>query len=120
MQVADPADYDLNLNVEPGYIAVKPQLLPRIPRASMLIDYTAGYDAADPAAVPMMIRMAILVGVAHYYENRGDVPAEMPAAFYRLLDPWRLWTFAGWPPRLPAFLGGLRGAAGPGRGNHAG
>ena len=95
MQLADADDYDLNLNVEPGYIAVKPQLLPRIPQQSMVIDFTAGYDAADPAAVPMPIRMAILVGTAHYYENRGDVPAEMPAAFYRLLDPFRLWTYAG-------------------------
>ena len=95
MQLADAEDYDLNLNVEPGYIAVKPQLLPRIPQQSMVIDFTAGYDAADPAAVPMPIRMAILVGTAHYYENRGDVPAEMPAAFYRLLDPFRLWTYAG-------------------------
>jgi len=95
MQLADADDYDLNLNVEPGYIAVKPQLLPRIPQQSMVIDFTAGYDATDPAAVPMPIRMAILVGTAHYYENRGDVPAEMPAAFYRLLDPFRLWTYAG-------------------------
>jgi uncharacterized phiE125 gp8 family phage protein len=94
MQLADAEDYDLNLNVEPGYIAVKPQLLPRIPQQSMVIDFTAGYDAADPAAVPMPIRMAILVGTAHYYENRGDVPADMPAAFYRLLDPFRLWTFS--------------------------
>jgi uncharacterized phiE125 gp8 family phage protein len=95
MQAADPDDYDTNLLVEPGYVAVKPQLLPRIPQQSMSINYTAGYDDADPAAVPMPIRQAILVGTAHYYENRGDVPAEMPAAFYRLLDPYRLWTFAG-------------------------
>jgi uncharacterized phiE125 gp8 family phage protein len=95
MQIADPADYDLNLAVEPGYVAVKPTLLPRIPQQSMLIDYTAGYDAADPAAVPMPIRMAILTGVAHYYENRGDVSADLPPAFHRLLDPFRLWTFAG-------------------------
>jgi uncharacterized phiE125 gp8 family phage protein len=95
MQLADAEDYDLNLNVEPGYIAVKPQLLPRIPQQSMIIDFTAGWDAADSAAVPTPIRMALLVGVAHYYENRGDVPAEMPAAFYRLLDPFRLWSFSG-------------------------
>jgi uncharacterized phiE125 gp8 family phage protein len=95
MTVADPDDYDVNLAVEPGYVAVKPQLLPRIPQQSMIIDYTAGYADHDPAAVPMPIRMAILVGVAHYYENRGDVSAEMPPAFRRLLDPYRLWTFAG-------------------------
>jgi len=95
MQVADPDDYSLNLGVEPGYVAVKPQLLPRIPQQSMIIDYTAGYDDSDPDAVPMPIRIAIMVGTAHYYENRGDVTAEMPPAFYRLLDPYRLWTFAG-------------------------
>jgi len=95
MQIADPDDYQVNLAVEPGYVAVKPMLVPTIPGQSMVIDYTAGYDDADPAAVPMPIRMAILVGAAHYYENRGDVPAEMPKAFYRLLDPFRLWTFAG-------------------------
>ena len=95
MQIADTDDYDLNLGVEPGYVAVKPQLLPQIPQQSMIIDFTAGYDDADPDAVPMPIRQAILIGTAHYYENRGDVPAEMPAAFYRLLDPYRLWTFAG-------------------------
>ena len=61
----------------------------------MAIDFTAGYDAADPLAIPMPIRMAILVGAAHHYENRGDVSADMPPAFYRLLDPYRLWTFSG-------------------------
>jgi uncharacterized phiE125 gp8 family phage protein len=95
MRLADPEDYDLNLGVEPGYISVKPALLPRIPQQSMVIDYTAGYDAADPLVIPSPIRMAILVGTAHHYENRGDVSAEMPPAFYRLLDPFRLWTFSG-------------------------
>ncbi len=95
MRPADPEDYDLNLYVEPGYISVKPALLPRIPQQSMIIDYTAGNDPADPASMPAPIRHAILIGAANAYENRGDVAAEMPAAFYRLLDPWRLWTFAG-------------------------
>jgi uncharacterized phiE125 gp8 family phage protein len=95
MQPADPADYDLNLGVEPGYVAVKPQLLPRIPQQSMIIDYTAGYDDSDPAMVPAPIRHAILIGTAFYYEQRGDTAADMPAAFFRLLDPYRLWTFAG-------------------------
>jgi hypothetical protein len=72
MQVADPEDYDLNLAVEPGYIAVKPQLLPRIPQQSMIIDYTAGYDDGDPDAVPMGIRHAILVLTAFLYEQRGE------------------------------------------------
>ncbi len=95
MQVADPDDYDLNLLVEPGYVAVKPQLLPKIPQQSMSINFTAGWSDNDPTLLPMPVLMAILVGTAHYYENRGDVPADMPQAFYRLLDPYRLWTFSG-------------------------
>ena len=49
MQVADLDDYTLNLNVEPGYVSVNPQLLPQIPQQSMVIDYTCGYaDATRP------------------------------------------------------------------------
>jgi uncharacterized phiE125 gp8 family phage protein len=95
MQIADPEDYDLNLAVEPGYIAVKPQLLPRIPQQSMVIDYTAGYSDADPDAVPMPIRHAIMLLTAFLYEQRGDVTGEMPAFARNLMQPYRLWTFAG-------------------------
>jgi|SRR5215472_3681446 len=99
MQVADPTDYDLNLMVEPGYVAVKPQLLPQIPQQSMQIDFTAGWSNADPgvpADVPATVRHAILILVAWFYENRGDVDANMlPPAALLLMDQYRLWTFAG-------------------------
>lgn len=95
LQVADPDDYTLNLMVDPGYVAAKPQLLPKIPQQSMSINYTAGWSDGDATLLPTPVLMAILVGTAHYYENRGDVPADMPQAFYRLLDPYRLWTFSG-------------------------
>jgi uncharacterized phiE125 gp8 family phage protein len=95
MQVADPDDYQLNLGVEPGYVAVKPQLLPRIPQQSMSIDYTAGYDDSDPTAIPAPIRHGILLLTAFLYEQRGDVTAEMPAFARNLMQPYRLWTFAG-------------------------
>jgi uncharacterized phiE125 gp8 family phage protein len=95
MQPADPSDYDINLGVEPAYIAPAPQLLPRIPQQSMIINYTSGYDPSNPDAVPMMIRHAILLLTAFLYENRGDVPAEMPAAAINLMQQHRLWTFAG-------------------------
>jgi uncharacterized phiE125 gp8 family phage protein len=95
MKLADPDDYLLNLGVEPGYVAVKPQLLPRIPQQSMSIDYTAGYDDSDPDAVPMPIRTAILLLTAFLYEQRGDVAGEMPAFARNLMQPYRLWTFAG-------------------------
>jgi uncharacterized phiE125 gp8 family phage protein len=95
MKLADPDDYQLNLGVEPGYVAVKPQLLPRIPQQSMSIDYTAGYDDSDPDAVPMPIRTAILLLTAFLYEQRGDAAGEMPAFARNLMQPYRLWTFAG-------------------------
>jgi uncharacterized phiE125 gp8 family phage protein len=95
MRVADPDDYTLNLGVEPGYVAVKPQLLPRIPQQSMIIDFTAGMSDEDPAAIPAPIRNAILLLTAFLYEQRGDVTAAMPEAAKMLMWPWRLWTFSG-------------------------
>jgi uncharacterized phiE125 gp8 family phage protein len=95
MQPADPDDYDLNLGVEPGYVSVKPQLLPQIPQQSMIINYTSGYDDSDPEAVPMPIRHAILMLTAFLYEQRGDVAAEMPPVPALLMQQYRLWTFAG-------------------------
>ena len=95
MQLADTDDYALNLLVEPGYVSVKPQLLPSIPQQSMSIDYTAGYDDSDPDAIPMPIRHAILLLTAFLYEQRGDVAADMPETAKALLWPFRLWTFSG-------------------------
>ena len=95
MQAADPDDYDTNLLVEPGYIAVKPQLLPRIPQQSMSINYTSGYSDADPTAIPTPILHGILLLTAFLYEQRGDAGGEMPIAARNIMQPYRLWTFAG-------------------------
>jgi Phage gp6-like head-tail connector protein len=95
MQAADPDDYDTNLLVEPGYIAVKPQLLPRIPQQSMSINYTSGYSDADPTLIPAPILHGILLLTAYLYEQRGDAGGEMPPAARNLMQPYRLWTFAG-------------------------
>jgi uncharacterized phiE125 gp8 family phage protein len=96
LQLANPAtDYTLNLGVDPAYVAVQPQLLPQIPQQSMQIQYTAGYGDSDPTVIPSPILHAILVGTAFYYERRGDTADDMPPAFFRLLDPFRLWTFSG-------------------------
>lgn len=95
MQVADLDDYTLNLNVEPGYVSVNPQLLPQIPQQSMVIDYTCGYADADPTAIPTPILHGILLLTAFLYEQRGDVGADMPAFARNLMQPYRLWTFAG-------------------------
>lgn len=97
LQVADPNDYTLNLAVDPGYVAVKPTLLPRIPQQSMQIDFTCGYDDSDATVIPGTICHAILALAAYYYEHRGDevTDVDFPRAVYRLCDPHRLWTFSG-------------------------
>jgi hypothetical protein len=95
MTVADTGDYDLNLLVEPGYVAVKPQLLPRIPQQSMSINYTSGYSDADPTAIPVPILHGILFLTAFLYEQRGDAGGDLPATARALMGPYRLWTFAG-------------------------
>jgi uncharacterized phiE125 gp8 family phage protein len=95
MQAADPDDYDTNLLVEPGYIAVKPQLLPRIPQQSMSINYTSGYSDADPTKIPVGILHGVLFLTAFLYEQRGDAGGDMPATARALMQPYRLWTFAG-------------------------
>lgn len=95
MQLADPEDYTLNLAVEPGYVAVKPQLLPQIPQQSMIIDYTSGYDDSDPTKIPTPILHGVLLLTAFLYEQRGDASGEMPAFARNLMQPYRLWTFSG-------------------------
>lgn len=95
MTLADPNDYTVNSNVEPGYVSVKPQLLPRIPQQSMTITYTAGWTDDDLTLIPMPIRHAILLLTAFLYEQRGDVNSDMPPAAKALMWPYRLWTFSG-------------------------
>lgn len=54
----------------------------------IVINFVAGY-AASPAGIPQDIRQAILMIVAHLYENRGDVTAEMPATAELMLANYR-------------------------------
>ena len=116
MQIADPADYDLNLAVEPAYVAVKPQLLPRIPQQSMLIDFTAGYDDADPTAVPDADpasdpgRHRPLLREPGRRAGRDAGGVLSVARSVSALDLRRMSR----RPAAPAFRQGLRGAGAPG------
>jgi uncharacterized phiE125 gp8 family phage protein len=56
------------------------------------VTFVAGYGAA--AAVPVAIRAAMLLLIAHWYDNRatvsvGETPSEMPLAAAALLAPFR-------------------------------
>lgn len=55
------------------------------------IVFVAGYGAAD--AVPMSIRQAILVTIAHLYEHRGDANEQLPRTAEWLCDPYRVHSF---------------------------
>jgi uncharacterized phiE125 gp8 family phage protein len=58
--------------------------------ACLKIKFTAGYGENE-INVPSAVKSAILLYVAHMYENRsGEVP-ELPHAFYNLLRPNRLY-----------------------------
>ncbi len=62
------------------------------PAAAITVRFTAGYG--DAAAVPQAIKQAILLLVAHWYENReatigGAIQREIPFAVEALLWPYR-------------------------------
>lgn len=95
LTTADPEDYMLNLDVEPGLISIKGPMVPMIPAYSLQLTYTAGYGDT-PDTIPPPINHAIMIGTASLFENRGDVDNQgMPAAFWALLGPYRLYQFAG-------------------------
>jgi uncharacterized phiE125 gp8 family phage protein len=59
---------------------------------AVLIEFTAGYGNA--AAVPASIKAAILLLVAHWYENReavnvGNITTEVPLGVAALIQPYR-------------------------------
>lgn len=61
---------------------------------AVTITYTAGYGAAA-TAVPKAIKQAIMIMVAHWYENRepiitGTIVAEVPMSANALLGPYRV------------------------------
>jgi uncharacterized phiE125 gp8 family phage protein len=61
---------------------------------AVTITYVAGYGAA--AAVPQPIKQAMLLYLAHLYENResvivGTIVADAPQSVDALLSPYRVW-----------------------------
>jgi uncharacterized phiE125 gp8 family phage protein len=60
------------------------------PVSLLRIEYVAGYGK-DGSKVPGPLKDAILLYVAHCYNNRAS-ETELPKAFYDLIDPLRLWV----------------------------
>lgn len=94
LEPADPEDYILNLDVEPGQIMLKAPMVPMIPAYSMQMQYVAGYGA-DGTFVPPLILQGIKMITAGLYENRGDVDMGVLSAAFNIMANYRLWQFAG-------------------------
>lgn len=91
--VVAAGDYLVDPHAEPGRVIFRTRTAPVALREAngLRIDFTAGYG--DAAAVPMALRQAVRLLVAHFYERRepaeqGD--ARLPAAVAALLAPYRI------------------------------
>lgn len=92
LQTLGTSYYDTDINSEPARITESyGYTFPatRDKTNAVTIEFTAGYADAD--SVPGPIKTAILLMVAHNYENRGDEGhRKYPRAVYDLLDMYRL------------------------------
>lgn len=97
----DADEYFVDVKSEPGRIGLNdgetwPSTTLR-PRNGVCVTFVSGYGAA--AAVPKAIKQAMLLLLAHLYENReavttsGGAPNELPFAVNALLAPYRIWGF---------------------------
>lgn len=101
-QTLSPACYEVDPQSEtawlvPAYGYVWPVALDKV--NAITVEFTAGWAA--PGVVPAAIRDAILLYVAHRYENREAVVVyargaaiEVPLGFESLLEPYRVLRFA--------------------------
>ena len=64
---------------------------PLRPGNGIAIDFTAGHGT-QPTDVPAALRIALLVLVGHWYENRqlADVSVALPSMVRDLIDPYRV------------------------------
>lgn len=95
----DPADWRVaGLGNREGAI-LRPALGKSWPaHDAAAVEFTAGFGPL-PTDVPMPLRAAILLHVAHLYEHRESVfvgsgtMSVMPQGYDDLIRPWRLWSF---------------------------
>lgn len=92
------SSYDVRTKREPGYVKLKygetwPTVALR-PSEGIVVVFVAGYGA-EAANVPAQIRKAMLMMIAHLYENRetivtGTTATELPFSAEFLLQPLRI------------------------------
>ncbi|MGB6119246.1 MAG: head-tail connector protein [Mesorhizobium sp.] len=91
--LVDPADYEADLIGRPARLHVKEATAPVRRLNGIEIDFLAGFGEAG-ADVPDLLKRAILVLVAHWYEFRAvygaqDQPVSVPPGFDRLISGYR-------------------------------
>ena len=92
--LVDEADYRLDAQARPARLRFRKHLEPGTDMNGIEIDFEAGYGETG-AAVPEVLRRAILVLVAHWYEFRatysaGQQPVSYPPVYDRLVALWRV------------------------------
>jgi uncharacterized phiE125 gp8 family phage protein len=94
LQTLNPADYQVDVDSEPGYVAPgydKAWPATRAVLNAVRVRYTAGYGAAA-ATVPAPIKQWLLLRITQHYNGcAGDQQAEM--AQHPLLDVYRIRVF---------------------------
>lgn len=89
------SNYYKDLITKPGRVVLRAgSSWPTVLRVAngFVVNFVAGYGAAG-SDVPADIRTAILMTVAHLYENRGDAATELPPVARMLLEPYKDWAF---------------------------
>lgn len=86
--------YFVDASTRPGRIVLRdaaswPTTATRVANA-IEVQFICGYGNA-PTDVPLKIRQAMLLTIAHLYEHRGDANEEMPYTACTLLDSERTW-----------------------------
>lgn len=85
-QRLDPSDYLINLHARPASVRLLTSRSLSAQAIQIEIEAGFGQSASD---VPMPIRQAIMLLIAHSYEHRGDTDAAMPMMVDALLMPYR-------------------------------
>ena len=90
--IYDPAHYFLDAASKPARLVLRSGRLP--PRGSRPVNgieirFTAGFGSAG-SAVPQDLRQALLVIIAHWFQNRGDAEAHvLPLPALEIIDTYR-------------------------------
>lgn len=95
--LVDPADYALDNLSRPARLHFQRLPAPTRSMNGIEIDFTAGFGEAG-TDVPDLLKRAILVLVAHWYEFRGvydaaDQPASYPQGYERMISAYKARRF---------------------------